>query len=712
MSSSTADMPAAQMGSPSSYRRAFRLLREKVVLQTQQVRATPRGARIERYLTTGIGGGAREDVGSTSEGAVDTDLEAIEVTDAGRAPALVLFPTYARASKNDVVVNVHGWAYSLDSAGRQSRRNRYTMLLARSVAGLPSLPPSLRIGAGAATQDDPDGTSGESRPVTANSNSSSTLSIADQLRDEMLDGQHDSDATPIPSPTKLGRNFSIASEDSDAPPSPKFDRHYADHDLVTCHANLTSRIAPFLSRSLADQSVTVEVVTRDGEVAGSQTFTTGESGHLRGQISIPRCVKVDQLTLRAHESGAALGEIHIDVLGDAGVSVISDMDDTIKHTGIVAGMREAFRNAFVRNLDKLEIPGVREWYKAMDERGCPIHYVSNAPYQLWPSLAKFLEAVQLPRGSVHLKAYSGVLQGIWEPAAEKKRASVEALLTDFPDRKFVLIGDSGEQDLELYASLAQSHTEQILGIFIRNVSVPAGFEGARPTGSAGEDFFSANARDDVIDSAPQKQDQAAPPLPPRQRSEVSDLVDVSSPVSQERTEKDDHTDDLMSLMGDAPSNATKSPPRIPPKPKNLTRQKPSLAIEIPPSFGELAEHRKHDPEAKLEEIKETQRAKRPFILRSLSSSTVNSTMSKDETSAPKRAGLLRQWSARSLTGEGRPTSRDGGDISPRKTEAWSRRLQRARASLPDEIKLYIWREGADAEQHALELIDKAQARQL
>lgn len=46
------------------------------------------------------------------------------------------------------------------------------------------------------------------------------------------------------------------------------------------------------------------------------------------------------------------------------------------------------------------------------------------------------------------------------------------VLDSFQTSRFFLVGDSGEQDLELYASIARDRPGQILGIFIRDASNP------------------------------------------------------------------------------------------------------------------------------------------------------------------------------------------------------------------------------------------------
>ena len=51
-----------------------------------------------------------------------------------------------------------------------------------------------------------------------------------------------------------------------------------------------------------------------------------------------------------------------------------------------------------------------------------------------------------------------------------KRAVIEPLLKRFPNRRFILIGDSGERDPEIYAALARNYPRQIERIVIRDVT--------------------------------------------------------------------------------------------------------------------------------------------------------------------------------------------------------------------------------------------------
>lgn len=99
-----------------------------------------------------------------------------------------------------------------------------------------------------------------------------------------------------------------------------------------------------------------------------------------------------------------------------------------------------------------------EWYRAMEELGATFSYVSNSPWELWGVVREYLHSTGFPSGSVTLKEYGGASSAIaklWEEPGMRKRAGVEVIFRQFPHSRFILIGDSGEQDLNLYVALAQ-----------------------------------------------------------------------------------------------------------------------------------------------------------------------------------------------------------------------------------------------------------------
>ncbi|KAH8927051.1 hypothetical protein BT69DRAFT_880444 [Atractiella rhizophila] len=157
------------------------------------------------------------------------------------------------------------------------------------------------------------------------------------------------------------------------------------------------------------------------------------------------------------------------------VTVISDIDDTIKHSHVLAGVRTIMRNVFALPLDEVVVEGVEKWYKSLEKAGAEFAYVSNGPIEAWMFTQSFLERIGVPQGAVMMKSYgSGMafLSRMMEESGARKRSTLEATIEEFKGSKFILVGDSGEADLELYVSIARKYAGRILAIFIRDVTTP------------------------------------------------------------------------------------------------------------------------------------------------------------------------------------------------------------------------------------------------
>jgi hypothetical protein len=182
--------------------------------------------------------------------------------------------------------------------------------------------------------------------------------------------------------------------------------------------------------------------------------------------------------------GAGIGAVRF--LKPDGVSVISDIDDTIKITQVPAGKATVLRNTFLREFRAAD--GMRERYRgivsqaAADADVC-FHYVSGGPWQLFAPLHEFLiHEEQFPRGTFHMKNLrknifeSGAVRTLTDFAVagdlatlDQKVRQITALMIHFPRRKFILIGDSGEKDPEVYRAIRKLFPDQVVRILIRDV---------------------------------------------------------------------------------------------------------------------------------------------------------------------------------------------------------------------------------------------------
>ena len=155
-------------------------------------------------------------------------------------------------------------------------------------------------------------------------------------------------------------------------------------------------------------------------------------------------------------------------------AVISDIDDTVLWTN-VKNRRNMARMTFLQSVRaRLPFKGVAAFYRALQrgaggDEGNPIFYVSSSPWNLYELLEEFLEINHIPSGPLLLKDIGK--QTPFERGHQgHKLSKIEPLVRDFyPDLPFILIGDSGEQDPEIYSEVVRKFPERILAIYIRMV---------------------------------------------------------------------------------------------------------------------------------------------------------------------------------------------------------------------------------------------------
>lgn len=172
----------------------------------------------------------------------------------------------------------------------------------------------------------------------------------------------------------------------------------------------------------------------------------------------------------------------VELIPTTGVSVISDIDDTIKVTN-VQDRKELLANTFTREFRS--VPQMSGLYQRWAARGMSFHYVSASPWPLYEPILDWLNLDGFPAGSLHLRDLK--LRELGKDRRKQasflaKRLVIEQILRAFPQRRFVLCGDSGEHDASLYGTIARSFGAQITDICIRQLEgAPTPTEAAEVT---------------------------------------------------------------------------------------------------------------------------------------------------------------------------------------------------------------------------------------
>ena len=161
-------------------------------------------------------------------------------------------------------------------------------------------------------------------------------------------------------------------------------------------------------------------------------------------------------------------------------AVVSDIDDTVMHTGVANKLVMLWR-LFVEDAEsRVAFPGVAALYRALHAGGTgaegnPMLYVSRAPWGLYEVLSAFFARHAIPVGPILFLREWGLswTHPLPRRAEDHKRALIGHMLDLYRDLPFVLIGDSGQHDPEVYAEIVAAHPGRIAAIYIRNVAADA-----------------------------------------------------------------------------------------------------------------------------------------------------------------------------------------------------------------------------------------------
>lgn len=160
------------------------------------------------------------------------------------------------------------------------------------------------------------------------------------------------------------------------------------------------------------------------------------------------------------------------VVSGARLGVISDLDDTVVKSRATDLLKMVWIILVNNAHTRLPFEGVADFYKALQDgtdgrQSNPIFYVSSSPWNLYDLFVDFLELNGLPAGPLLLKRWG--LATIGRQPAHKVEA-IRTLLSTYPDLPFVLIGDSGQSDLDIYRQMVREHPGRIQAVYIREVN--------------------------------------------------------------------------------------------------------------------------------------------------------------------------------------------------------------------------------------------------
>lgn len=178
-----------------------------------------------------------------------------------------------------------------------------------------------------------------------------------------------------------------------------------------------------------------------------------------------------QVKVRTGESAVTVADLQI-VADEVDFGIISDIDDTVITTWLPRPAIAAW-NSFIRDESARQaIPGMARMYQALlaDHPGSPVCYVSTGAWNTHGFLSRFLKRHAYPAGPMILTDWGPTNTGWFRSGLAHKAETLLLLSRDFPNIRWLLVGDDGQHDPMLYTNFSQVAPERVRAIAIRELT--------------------------------------------------------------------------------------------------------------------------------------------------------------------------------------------------------------------------------------------------
>ncbi|WP_461024022.1 App1 family protein [Thalassiella azotivora] len=223
-------------------------------------------------------------------------------------------------------------------------------------------------------------------------------------------------------------------------------------------------------RSFATTAVTdTEVVVEVGE--RRHVVRTDRGGYVDAVVASDLAPGWQEVRLRTAGAEPALSPVR--VVGDETTfGVVSDIDDTVLVTSLPRPMLAAWNTFVLDEHARAPVPGMAVLYERLVTRHpeAPVLYLSTGAWNVAPTLTRFLDRHLYPPGPLLLTDWGPTRDGWFRSGRAHKRAQLARLAQELPQVRWLLIGDDGQHDPELYADFVAAHPGNVAGVAIRHLS--------------------------------------------------------------------------------------------------------------------------------------------------------------------------------------------------------------------------------------------------
>jgi phosphatidate phosphatase APP1 len=221
----------------------------------------------------------------------------------------------------------------------------------------------------------------------------------------------------------------------------------------------------FLSAPAPGIPVTVQVAGQEHQVM------SGRDGYL--DLVLPAALPAGRGQALVSAAGSPPASAPLYVVGTGkGTGIVSDIDDTVMITALPRPM-VAFWNTFVRQeTSRVCVPGMPVLYHALLDAhpDAFVVYLSTGPWNVAPALEQFLARHGYPPGPLLLTDWGPTASGWFRSGREHKQTQLRRLLGELPGLTWLLVGDDGQHDPDIYTRVAEEFPGRVRAVLIRQLT--------------------------------------------------------------------------------------------------------------------------------------------------------------------------------------------------------------------------------------------------
>nr|WP_174229710.1 phosphatase domain-containing protein [Kocuria sp. HSID16901] len=207
---------------------------------------------------------------------------------------------------------------------------------------------------------------------------------------------------------------------------------------------------------------------------GGQQFqvSSDRGGVLDVSLDIDLEPGVHEVTMSMEGSETVSSSVYV-VPEDENIGIICDVDDTVMVTALPRPLLAAWNSFVLSEHARMPTPGMPVLLERIHRAHptSPVMYLSTGAWNVAPTLRRFLSRNAYPEGTLLLTDWGPTRTRWFRSGAAHKVNSLRRLAREFPDMKWILIGDDGQSDPDIYNGFALRYPEHVAAIIIRNLTV-------------------------------------------------------------------------------------------------------------------------------------------------------------------------------------------------------------------------------------------------